>query len=368
MLNKTIKDHMKTSRHAKPAVKNPPLYKIVQSHSLPFKGGGTNVPEGLSQVTLTRLRHPLPEVEGKAFENNLEAACHPELAAKSVETKSKHDFMPLLGVSVSRCLKSPLPPFTKGGNVAASLHKGGGTDVPEGFKKKKAAFTLAEVLITLGIIGIVAAMTLPALMANGRKQETVARLKKFNSMMLQAILLSENDNGPYEYWNKEAMATSDESEQGDGYDIEKGSEQASRFFNTYFAPYIKYLRLEKTDKCNSGLKLTFNDGSHACLKNGGCMDFIYDVNGDRKPNKYGYDTFYYVFCPTKNSASSHIMHKTKRPFIPYYGSATEENWNNREYLLNTCKQKGSEIGNSGVCARLIEFDGWEIRDDYPFKI
>ena len=81
--------------------------------------------------------------------------------------------------------------------------KGGGTDVPEGFKKKKAAFTLAEVLITLGIIGIVAAMTLPALMANGRKQETVARLKKFNSMMLQAILLSENDNGPYEYWNKE---------------------------------------------------------------------------------------------------------------------------------------------------------------------
>ena len=62
------------------------------------------------------------------------------------------------------------------------------------------------------------------------------------------------------------------------------------------------------------------------------------------------------------------MYKTKRPFIPYYGSATEENWNNREYLLNTCKQKGSEIGNSGVCARLIEFDGWEIRDDYPFKI
>lgn len=90
----------------------------------------------------------------------------------------------------------------------ASLGKGGGTGVPEGFSlhstdNREAAFTLAEVLITLGIIGIVAAMTLPALMANGRKQETVARLKKFNSMMLQAILLSENDNGPYEYWNKE---------------------------------------------------------------------------------------------------------------------------------------------------------------------
>ena len=144
----------------------------------------------------------------KTINDHMKTSRHPEPAAKSVETKSKPHFMPLHGVSVSRCLKSPLPPFTKGGNVAASLHKGGGTDVPEGFSlhsanNRKAAFTLAEVLITLGIIGIVAAMTLPALMANGRKQETVARLKKFNSMMLQAILLSENDNGPYEYWNKE---------------------------------------------------------------------------------------------------------------------------------------------------------------------
>ena len=309
----------------------------------------------------------------KTINDHMKTSRHPEPAAKSVETKSKPHFMPLHGVSVSRCLKSPLPPFTKGGNVAASLHKGGGTDVPEGFSlhstdNREAAFTLAEVLITLGIIGIVAAMTLPALMANGRKQETVARLKKFNSMMLQAILLSENDNGPYEYWNKEAMATSDESEAGDGYDTEKGSEQASRFFNTYFAPYIKYLRLEKTDKCSTGLRIIFNDGSHACLKNGGCIDFIFDVNGDRKPNKNGYDIFYYVFCPAKNSASSHIMYKTKRQFIPYYSNATEENWNNRDYLLNTCKSKGSEIGNSGACARLIEFDGWEIKDDYPFKI
>ena len=37
--------------------------------------------------------------------------------------------------------------------------------------KKKTAFTLAEVLITLGIIGIVAAMTLPTLIASYNKQE-----------------------------------------------------------------------------------------------------------------------------------------------------------------------------------------------------
>ena len=35
---------------------------------------------------------------------------------------------------------------------------------------KKLAFTLAEVLITLGIIGVVAALTLPALISNYKKQ------------------------------------------------------------------------------------------------------------------------------------------------------------------------------------------------------
>ena len=110
----------------------------------------------------------------KTINDHMKTSRHPEPAAKSVETKSKPHFMPLHGVSVSRCLKSPLPPFTKGGNVAASLHKGGGTDVPEGFSlhsanNRKAAFTLAEVLITLGIIGIVAAMTLPG--TNGKREE-----------------------------------------------------------------------------------------------------------------------------------------------------------------------------------------------------
>lgn len=40
------------------------------------------------------------------------------------------------------------------------------------------AFTLAEVLITLGIIGIVAALTLPALIQNNRNKELQTGLKK----------------------------------------------------------------------------------------------------------------------------------------------------------------------------------------------
>ena len=43
---------------------------------------------------------------------------------------------------------------------------------------KKAAFTLAEVLITLGIIGVVAAMTIPNLITAHQKRVTVTKLQK----------------------------------------------------------------------------------------------------------------------------------------------------------------------------------------------
>ncbi|MBP7212243.1 prepilin-type N-terminal cleavage/methylation domain-containing protein, partial [bacterium] len=49
----------------------------------------------------------------------------------------------------------------------------------------KTAFTLAEVLITLGIIGIVAALTIPTLMNKSQKQQTVTALKKSYSTFSQ---------------------------------------------------------------------------------------------------------------------------------------------------------------------------------------
>ena len=47
----------------------------------------------------------------------------------------------------------------------------------------KNAFTLAEVLITLGIIGVAAAMTMPSLIAEHIEKSTIARLKKVYSVL-----------------------------------------------------------------------------------------------------------------------------------------------------------------------------------------
>lgn len=52
------------------------------------------------------------------------------------------------------------------------------------------AFTLAEVLITIGIIGVIAALTFPAMISHYNKVVMSARNKKFVSSIDQAILRS----------------------------------------------------------------------------------------------------------------------------------------------------------------------------------
>lgn len=62
------------------------------------------------------------------------------------------------------------------------------------------AFTLAEVLITLGIIGIVEAMTMPALIGKWQKLVTVNKLKDAYAIIAQGVKRAEVDYGPVKEW------------------------------------------------------------------------------------------------------------------------------------------------------------------------
>jgi len=62
-------------------------------------------------------------------------------------------------------------------------------------KINKLAFTLSEVLITLGIIGVVAAMTIPTLISNYQKTQYVTGLKKAYTEFNQILLQMAADNG-----------------------------------------------------------------------------------------------------------------------------------------------------------------------------
>lgn len=61
--------------------------------------------------------------------------------------------------------------------------------------KKLHGFTLAEVLITLGIIGVVAAMTMPTLLNKTRNKELETGLKRANTLLSQAFIMYQAENG-----------------------------------------------------------------------------------------------------------------------------------------------------------------------------
>ena len=69
----------------------------------------------------------------------------------------------------------------------------------------KVAFTLAEVLITLGIIGVVAAITLPSLIQRNIEKQRVAQLKKAYSELSQAYNLAIAGNGSPTEWGMGGM-------------------------------------------------------------------------------------------------------------------------------------------------------------------
>jgi prepilin-type N-terminal cleavage/methylation domain-containing protein len=85
---------------------------------------------------------------------------------------------------------SSLPPFWEDVRRTGE----GKSNIIAKVSKKKAAFTLAEVLITLGIIGVVAAMTIPNLISSYQKRVIETKLKEDYSIIQQVIRANtEND-------------------------------------------------------------------------------------------------------------------------------------------------------------------------------
>lgn len=214
-------------------------------------------------------------------------------------------------------------------------------------------------LITLGIIGIVAAMTLPALIGNYKKQEVVTRLKKFYVTLNQGILLSVSENGPMEYW--------------DFPEKQNNGKQMDEFVNKYLFPYFKGLKhCSSSDKrCDAISKKLHNNqpiyvfgdgGCFSILKGGGSaesgmMHLLYDINCLAKPNEYNRDIFAFA-----------IKYQQGKTFVLKAGTASTFSLTERVDLRSACINLKNSAHSIGSCAALIYYDGWEIAEDYPYKL
>ena len=211
-----------------------------------------------------------------------------------------------------------------------------------------AAFTLAEVLITLGIIGVVAAMTMPSLIQNYKRQQATARIKKFVSVINQALISAENDLGPREDWVREGDAST-----------EGNSDYAYNFLNTYIKPYIKSDDIEKRRLFGMNMAtLRFVDGSQMSVKVGACYDIFYDINGEKGPNEKGRDIFVFILC--KNGGCNFNSNQVRG----FYCAPTGQQFPTHEQLIDNCKDRN----RGSYCTILLEQNGYEFPKDYPLGL
>ena len=188
--------------------------------------------------------------------------------------------------------------------VAFTLAEGA-THVATCNGKRKIAFTLAEVLITLGIIGVVAAMTLPTLIQNHQKRSLEVATQKFYSTMSQAVKKYMADEGVddlrntplasdnYEdYESPEAIA----SIRNFVTKYLKVVEECDHEANNCFAPTYKNWDGNASDY-NFTTEANLSDKRDYVLADGAVIrigysspiDLYVDVNGKKGPNRAGYD-------------------------------------------------------------------------------
>jgi len=213
------------------------------------------------------------------------------------------------------------------------------------------AFPLAEVFITLGIIGVVAAMTIPTLIQNANEKATVVALKKAYSVLSQAYTLAVNENGTPDTWNLTGDAAGNTNlinAVAPYLKLTKNCYQSSGCFNpgvkykqfngtVRTAPIDNELDSAKAQLSDGTLLKTWAYGNNVTVGNTLALQsvsgtFMVDVNGNKPPNQTGVDTFeFYV---------------TKYGIIPR-GTAAETIANGADdatFNVN-CKDKATANGN-----------------------
>ena len=156
---------------------------------------------------------------------------------------------------------------------------------------KKTGFTLAEVLITLAIIGVVATLTLPSLMTNTAEQQAVTAYRKALNTLNEAAQMNAALEG-FDYGQitsgEEPVATGPSADTNGVPTKSLWSLLATRAQVDYAASAAKNIK----GQCDSLSQIFFRDGTVLCYKasdtpNGyttGVIQGWIDTNGIKSPN------------------------------------------------------------------------------------
>ena len=192
--------------------------------------------------------------------------------------------------------------------------------------KKITAFTLAEVLITLGIIGIVAALTLPAFISNVQGRIQAKRVENINQklskvtdkMAVQSGLIGYPDTMAFVQEMKKHMSIAkvcDNSHLAECWgttEVDVGKDKPWEISKTKTARELQIIKAQRKhwadtvgivtadgtpmilsydkncnfDPNNTGLQYNQSSGKSNSLV---CLSGVFDWNGGARPNKLGDD-------------------------------------------------------------------------------
>jgi hypothetical protein len=187
----------------------------------------------------------------------------------------------------------------------------------------------------------VAALTMPNLIANYQKKVLETRIKKFYSVLNQAATTKIAEAGALDA----AMIKTTQN-----------PAQLEEFFNMNFAPYMK---TTETKKLNKGFVAAFPDGAGMYMNNASMSTTDSAVA-------------YILFCPDYKNCKNidetgndfHRRGNGKNVVGRFYANGVtdlvRENFTRQNWVDNCSNY------SAGYCAALLQLDGWEIKDDYPW--
>lgn len=227
--------------------------------------------------------------------------------------------------------------------------------------KRKSGFTLAEVLITLGIIGVVVAITIPILMTNYKKHVIETELKEFYSIMNQALKLSEYDNEDMDGWE-----WSHSTKRDDNGNVQ-WNKSDYEWFQKYLQPYLK----SSTLKDSYHLYCVWYDGFAVEFINGTGMSCGINEGGGESGGQ-----FVCMFYPKAGTIKD----------IQDYNEKSQKLVSGKDYFVFQINKEGTDKGfrpfdsndcrpttgmrylPSAGCAKLIKDNNWKFPHNYPIKL
>lgn len=231
-------------------------------------------------------------------------------------------------------------------------------------------FTLSEVLITLGVVGIVAVLTIPGVMKNYQNRMYTAQLQKVYSQISDAVQAIMSDEHTDNFKETSAAAATSCS---DGNTRANCSQGVPYFFNKYFKSVRKNCLADNSCvNSSSGFYKTISNASITGFSGYGtyvyciqlvsgaalcgfynpsnhCLSMTVDVNGLAQPNVIGRDVF--------------SMDIHENGFVSDYSSGcvmTSEGPSKGAAPSHCSTGTGTAFETAGGCLRSVIESGWKM--------